>query len=374
MPAGMFRPPDDSPVEDTTLGPGTIAVDLRDADDKPLVGEPVTLGILVQSVAKGEARSHRAQSTDDAGRATFGQLDTGTGVAYRVSVVREGATFAATPFQLPQGKSMRVPLHVYPVTRDIRKAFIGFEAIVYAELRDDRIQFQQAFRVYNIGKVAWVPDDVVLPLPEGFTALSAQQSMTDQGIDPIEKKGARLRGTFPPGQHIIEYKWQLPWSGEKDVDVEIAMPPQVAVVRVMAAASEDMRLEVEGLPRAELRTDDNGQSVLVTERRMNRGEDALGRLRVSLRDLPTQGSGRFFATGIAGATVVAGLVLALGQKRKRDGREISGDAKSRRKQLLAELEELERARAAGDVGPTTYDAARARLIDAIARTLAVARD
>src|SRR6202011_6055948 len=105
----------------------------------------------------------------------------GGGVAYRVSVAKDGAAFAASPFQLPQGKAMRVLLHVYPVTHDIRQAFIGFEAIIYAELRDDRVQFQQALRVYNLGKVAWVPDDVVMKLPDGFTALTAQRSMTDQG-------------------------------------------------------------------------------------------------------------------------------------------------------------------------------------------------
>jgi len=372
-PPGMFRPPEDAPTEDATLPPGSIAVDVRDADDKPVAGQAVTLGILIQSVAKGDDRSHRAQTTDDGGHATFSGLDSGAGIAYRVSVVKDGATFAAMPFQLPQGKSIRVPVHVFPVTHDIRQAFIGFESIVYAEIRDDRIQFQQALRVYNIGKVAWVPDNIVMSLPESFTALNANQSMSDQGIDPIEKKGARLRGTFPPGQHVIEYRWQLPWSGDKDVVADIGLPPQTAVIRVMAAASEDMRLDVDGLPRAEMRTDDNGQNILITERRMQRGEEAMSRIHVALRDLPTQGSSRYWATGIAFVTVVAGLVLALGQPRKR-ATSRTGDAKVQRKQLLAELEELERAHAAGDVGPKTYEAARRRIIDAIARTLAKSAD
>lgn len=373
-PPGMPRPLADTSVEDPQLPPGSIAVDIRDPEDKPIASEPVSLGILVQSVAKGDGRSHRAQTTDDAGRAVFSQLDMGSGIAYRVTVVKDGATFAATPFQLPQGKAMRVVLHVYPVTRDIRQAFIGFEAIVYAEIRDDRIQFEQALRVYNLGKVAWVPDDLIMALPDGFTALTSQQSMSDQGVEPVDKRGARLKGTFAPGQHVIEYRWQIPWSNDRNVVVDVGLPPQVAVVRVMAAASQEMRLEVDGLPRAESRADNQGQNILITERRMNRGEDALTHVRINLKDLPTAGNAKYFASGAAALAVFGGLFFAFGTGRHRTPAARLGDAKSARKQLLADLEGLERARRAGDVGPKSYERARREIIDAIARTLAKSAD
>ena len=51
-------------------------------------------------------------------------------------------------------------------------------------------------------------------------------------------------------------------------------------------------------------------------------------------------------------------------------RDASGASKEHRARLLADLEELERARAAGDIGPKTYERARRELVDAIARTLA----
>lgn len=369
-PPGMPRALEDSEVEDPQLPPGSIAVDVRDADDNPIPREAVSLGILVQSVAKGEGRTHRAQTGDDAGRALFSDLETGSGIAYRVTVPKDGAVFAAAPFQIPQGKAMRVVLHVYPVSHDIRQALIGFEAIVYAEIRDDRIQFQQALRVYNVGKVAWVPENVVMALPEGFNALTANQSMSDQSVETVDKRGARLKGTFPPGQHVIEYRWQLPWSGEKDVSIDVGLPPQSAVVRVMAAASQEMRLEVDGFPRAESRADNQGQNVLITERRMNRGEDALTHVRVNLRDLPTAGNSKYYASGAAGIAVFAGLFFAFTNARQRTPASRSGDAKSARRQLLADLEGLERARVAGDVGPKTYERARREIIDAIARTLA----
>ena len=43
--------------------------------------------------------------------------------------------------------------------------------------------------------------------------------------------------------------------------------------------------------------------------------------------------------------------------------------KLERLELLNELEELEKAHLAGDVGPKTYERARRELIDALARTL-----
>ena len=48
------------------------------------------------------------------------------------------------------------------------------------------------------------------------------------------------------------------------------------------------------------------------------------------------------------------------------------DLKSERQRLLGELEELERARQRSEIGPKTYERARRELLDAIARTFAVA--
>ena len=61
-----------------------------------------------QTVAKGESREHRAVTSDDKGTARFDGLETGSGIAYRVTVPVDGATFAAMPFQLGQTKGMHV--------------------------------------------------------------------------------------------------------------------------------------------------------------------------------------------------------------------------------------------------------------------------
>src|SRR5580698_3738844 len=83
---GVFEPPEDTEQPDPTLPPGTIVVELRDADDKPVSGVEITLGMLVNSVAKGDSRKHVQANSDAQGRARFDKLETASNIAYRVSV------------------------------------------------------------------------------------------------------------------------------------------------------------------------------------------------------------------------------------------------------------------------------------------------
>jgi hypothetical protein len=260
---------------------------------------------------------------------------------------------------------MHVVLHVYPVTRDIQQALIVAEATVACEVREDRIQIEQALTIYNLGRTAWVPDDVRMKLPAGYTAFNAQASMSDQGVDDIEGT-ARLRGTFAPGRHAVEFRWQVPWSGDKDVDFEVGLPPHVAIARVMMPATSDVKLVAEGFPPTEVRHDQQGQSFLVTERRLRPEDPKLTAVGLGIHDLPTPGPGRLLATLLAACGVAAGLVLALSG---RGGRSAGGQAKSSRTSILEELAELERGRETGEVGPKTYERVRRELIDALARTL-----
>jgi len=361
---GLFNPPEDEEREDPALPAGSIAVDLRDADGGAIPQEEVTLGVLASSVAKGESRKHLQATTDRTGRASFTGLETASNIAYRVSVGYQGALFAAAPFQLQQAKAMHVVLHVYPVTRDVQQARVVGEAALAAEVREDRIQMEEMLTIYNLGRTAWQPDGVTMALPDGASAFSAQTSMTDQGVD--ESGGqARLRGTFPPGKGVVEFRWQLPWNGESDVDFSVGLPPHVAIARVMMAAGGTVKLSAAGFPPAERRHDAQGQSFLVTERHLRPDEPKLSALSVGIHDLPSAGVGRNVAAFLAGLGVLVGLLLAT--RRTDDSRT---STKAERASVLEELLMLERARASGDVGPKTYERARRELIDALARVLA----
>jgi hypothetical protein len=365
---GVFEPPQDTESEDPSLPPGTIEVDLRDADDRPVPREVVTLGIMVNSVAKGDSRQHQQQTTDDQGRALFPRLDSTSNVAYRVSCGYQGGLFAAAPFQLAQAKSMRVVLHVYPVTRDIQQALIVTEVTIAAEVREDRIQIEEAMTFYNLGRVAWQPNGVTMHLPEGYGAFNAQASMSDQGVTE-ENGAASLHGTFPPGRSAVEFRWQLPWSEEANVEFEVGTPPHAAIARVMMPAAPGVKITAAGFPAADVRRDTQGQSFLVTEKRLRPDEPKLTSLSVGLHDLPSPGPGRLVALALAACGVAAGLAFAFGYGRQAPGKTVS---RARRAALLEELAELERARASGEVGPKTYERSRREILDSLSRLLALA--
>jgi hypothetical protein len=369
---GIFQPPPDATDEAADLPRGTIVAQIVDERDRPLPNTSVTVGIVNNSVAKGESRKHLTRSADAHGELRFDGLDTDSHVAYRVTVPKDGATFAATPFRLPEKHGMRVKLHVYPVVHEVEQALIVTQAILYVEMKDDRVQIQEALSIWNFGPVAWVPTNLVLGLPPEYTGFSAQQGMTDTGVDNVEGKGARLRGTFAPGRHDIEFRWQLPYNGERDVAVEAGMPPHLAAVRAMAPASRQMTFSGTGFPAAISKTDNQGTRVLITEKQMTRGETPLSSVHLELRDLPTAGPGRYIATVLAMLTVATGIALGARKKPDRDRAQDKRDAKDTRKRLLGELEELERAHRDGHVGPKTYERDRRALIDQLALTYAAA--
>jgi hypothetical protein len=360
----MLRQPEDTANEDPSLPKGTVAIQILDVANRPVPRTDVTLGIVYNSVAKGESRKRLMQTTDDSGVARWADLDVGVGVAYRPMVLVEGATFSAPPFQLPLKAGIRATLHVFPIEREIDKTLVVTQSILYAEVKDDRVQVQQALKLYNFGKTAWVPTDLVVKLPADFTAFSAQQGMTDVGVDAVPKKGVRLRGTFTPGQHVVEFRWQLPYAGEADVVFDVGMTPHTAASRVIAPASRQMGLDVEGFPPPQQTTDGMGQRALVTERQLRRDEKPLTTTRVHISGLPTEGPAKYLVTMLAACVVAIGVVVGAKKPVRPDG------AASRRI-LLADLESLERAKTTGDVGPKTYERTRRDLLDAIARTFAV---
>ena len=91
--AQVFQPPPDTNVEDSAPRPlGTIPP-YHDPQpgERPARRDPgVTLGIVFNSVAKGESREHKLGTSDSNGVAlSFTGLATGSGIAYR-GIGREG--------------------------------------------------------------------------------------------------------------------------------------------------------------------------------------------------------------------------------------------------------------------------------------------
>jgi hypothetical protein len=367
--AGMFQGHADSVDEDASLPAGSIAVVIADADDKPLPSVSTTVGILHQSVARGESRSHLTKQTDATGAFRVDGQEKGSGVAYRITVARDGAVFAAAPFNLPATRGVRVRLHVYPVTHDLDGATVAMQGAVYAELKDDRVQLQTALQIVNFGKTAWVPSGTLVELPPNFTALRGNDDTSDRGVEGVDKKGAALRGTFGPGRWDVAFTWQLPYEETREIGFEVGFPPHVALGRVLAQASQRMTLTVDGFPAAQSEVDREGQRILITEKQARTQSESIRRVRVTLGNLPTRGPGRYIASALTALAVLGGLGVAYAQ-RGATAKTKKRDQKIEQDHLLAELEELERLHRAGDVGPRTYERARREIIDALARLLA----
>ncbi len=363
--AGMFQAPPDTSEEDALVPPGTIAIEVKDADNKPLPNLPLSLTTLHQSVAKGQSKDSRPLQADETGRARVDHLEIGSSVSYWVKHQTDGATFASVPVQLNPARGVHVVLHVYPVVHDIESALVVTQGAVYFEVKDDRVQVEEAISIFNFGRTAWVPEGLVIKLPPTFTALTSQSMMSDQGVDAVDKQGAKIRGTFGPGRHEIGFRWQLPYDGERDLTVDVNAPPHAAIWRVMAAAGRETTLEVTGFPEAQKRSDRQGQRILVTEKQVQRSAP-LTVVHVMLRGLMVPGPARVIATCLAGLGVLLGLFLGAGPKVRS-----KGAVRSERAELLAEIEELERAHVRGDVGPKAYARIRGELVDAIAQTLEV---
>lgn len=357
--------PRDESAKADDLPRGTIEATLVNAQNVPLPNSDVRLGIMFQRISEGESRSERFARTNAEGKVRFDGLSAGSDYSYRVTFKSGAAEYASMPFALGD-VGHRVLLHVFPVTRDIAEALVGMRSFVYIEPRDDVFVFELLYRVFNVGSVTWVPNDVVLELPKGFKAFNAQRGMTDVGFEVVDGVGARLKGTFTPGQHDLSARFQVPKGTDESATFRMGTLPRVAELRVIAEASSQMRLEVDGFEQPQVAAN-QGKRVLVTRKLLERGDELEKGFTITLSGLPVPGYGRWIAVmlalGLGGVGVAAARgALELGKESSK-----AADLKNAREVLLGELVEVERSRERGDLGPRAYADARRVLLNALAR-------
>jgi hypothetical protein len=348
------------------LPAGTIEAVLVDADERPLAGAEVRLGILFQKIAEGESRSSRTGKTGVDGRSRFDGLETGSNFAYRVSAKHGEAEYSSSPFNL-RDVGVRVLLHVFPVTSNPSDAVIGMRGYFYVETRDDVFQVETLFRVFNLSKVAWVPKDVVMTLPAGFKAFNAGDPMTDARFEMVDGKGAKLLGTYPPGQHDVSFRFQVPKEASTTASFDVKPPPRTAEMRVIAVTNKSMGLEVEGFEQPREDRGPRGDRVLVTRKVVGRGEPEVGSFRIVLTGLPAPDEGRWVAVIIALTFAAFGGLAAAGKLKLVSSERLESDQARARDLLFEELVTLDRARKDGEIGPNAHERAHRMLVDALAR-------
>jgi hypothetical protein len=357
--------------EDASLAPGTIAVEVRDGMGKPLADTDVTLGIVINSVAKGESRKRLSGKTNAEGVVLFPDLEIASINAYRASVAKDGASYAAPPFGLPKVGGMRATIIVYPVEAVPAVKSMAVQGFVFIEIKDEVMVIEELFRVFNLGQTTWLPKDVVIALPEGFKALNAQKQMSDIGVDPVPGQGVRLRGTFAPGQNEVSFRYQVPHDGTSEVTLPLGLPPNVQSMQVVVEATKGLAVTVPGFPPTMMKTGENGVRLIGTVRETERVDPAFRSIEVKLSNVPTKPWGRYGAAGIALGLAALGLSFVV-QKRKPsvdEQREERDELIAARNRVLVEIDALETAHEAGEVGPKTYERVRRELVDALAGIL-----
>jgi hypothetical protein len=258
------------------------------------------------------------------------------------------------------------------VTNRVEDTLLGMQGIVYLELKDDVVQVDELFEVFNLGATTWVPSNVVVDLPRGFKAFNAQREMSDVGFDAVADRGAKMRGTFGPGQHQVQFRYQIPYEGGESAKIALSLPPRVIRMRVIAEASKTMTLRVDDFPNSVSDANQRGTRVLLTERQARPGDQPLNRLSITLDNIPTEGSAKWITVAITAATLAFGVYLAREQEKGKGATSHVGekDTERARARLVAEIAALDSAAKAGEIGPQAHARIRQALIDSLARVMA----
>jgi hypothetical protein len=345
---------------------GSVEVILVDGDERPIAGAEAKLGILFQKIAEGESRSFKTAKTNADGRVRFDGLETGSNFAYRVTAKNGKAEYSSDPFNL-RDLGMRVLLHVFPVTSNAAEAVVGMRGFLYVETRDDVFQIEAMFRVFNMSKTAWVPENVVMTLPPGFKAFNAGDPMTDARWEQLEDRGAKLLGTYAPGQQDVSFRFQVTKKAETTAQFDIQPPPRTVEMRVIAVTNKTMGLEVEGFEQPQESRGPRGDHVLVTRRLADPRGSGVGAFRVVLTGLPVPDEGRWYAVLLAFVFACVGGFAAAGKLTFVSTERLESDQARARELLLDELVALEKARKNGELGPIAHERAHRLLVDAVSR-------
>jgi hypothetical protein len=365
MPGGQLTR--DTVNHSSSVPVGALEIHVLDADNHPVAGATVVVQLHRESVAEGNTEGKREAVADGNGVARVDHLLTDAAVSYRVKVSEAGVSYGMPPFQLNEHAGTIVTIHKYPIARDLKQALVAMQGLVFIEPRDDVFQFEVVYDLFNIGRTTWVPDRVEMRLPSRWKAFNSQQTGEDVRVEATTD-GMRLVGAVAPGQHQVSYTFQVPRQNSANATFELELPPNVMASKVGLASNRNAELSVDGFPDPETTTSEKGQRLLITSKTFDRSTQMPTDLRVEVRGLPTLGSGRIVAAVIAFLLAAAGLVFALARRgRGQAGSEAEALQERDRQRLIEELSELEAAKAAGRIGPKTYEETRTTLVEALVR-------
>lgn len=372
----LFQPPNVAFAESSPDVPaGSVRVEVEDEHGAPVNAAEVELGTM----SGGSARERQAATTGPDGVTTYADLEAGSGHAYRVYVMYEGARYASEPFVLMPEQGHRVRIRRLPVSHDDRQV-LQFVAQTIVEIREDRLHCVYQAQLVNVGQdttYVFPPGGMQMHLPEGFLAFNAQAALNEIEITEVEDHGVAFSGSLPPGLVTIAFSFDVPYSpglglesiglgSGNDVTLNLGNPFRTMRYRIIVDAPEGLVLDAEGMPRPQ-RFESDGHTLLGTELMRRPGDPPLEEVVFTLRGLPGPGPTRWIATFLGLLLMGAGAYFA---SRDRDGSAARATMlaalERRQEELIAEAEALRKERDAGEIGPETCQSR----LDAIVQELA----
>lgn len=363
-------PPADGLIDDPSP-PGTLVIETLDGDNAGIAGVAVELVTTYETIAEGKRETILKGVSGPDGRIVFGGLKTGLHSSYAILAPFQGASYQTNPFRLPDANGLRAQVHVYPAVQNIEDTFIGMRSVVYVQLRESAFHFEILYRIFNMSRVAWVPKDVSITLPERSEGFTPSTEPTQLRVDESGKR-AFLEGTFPPGSTDLRINFQVPSRNQEHEAFSLGALPHVADLRVIAEKTKTLTMQVPGFDFSGTDVGPAGTDVLFARKTLGANASELGSLTIELGGLPVTGPERWYAVGLALALAAAGFA---GLRRRRTDpaapRSLSAEeraqAEEARDVLIAELSLLEKAKRTDLVGPRTYESTRKELMDALAR-------
>ncbi|MCS6797203.1 MAG: zinc ribbon domain-containing protein [Myxococcota bacterium] len=346
---------------DSSVPVGSIRVHVVDEAGAAVAGATVELRIG----REGAPDERRETRTDTEGRVVFEGLTVGQGRLYRVAVPHGGAVYGTGPFHLALDRGQQVTVTRLETTRDDRQVVVLWLG-TFVELRDERVHVVQRAQIANVGARTFVlpGDGLRVALPEGFLAFQSEEIEGDLRLSGDEN-GFRVRGSLPPGVHVLTWAYDLPIDGDR-VDMFLALPMRTWQIELRVQAPPGLRVEVDGMPPPEL-VEQDGSRLLVTA--VERPPDAppTERIGIRIRGIPGPGPVRWIAVVLASALVLGALVLALRPAPAPSHATPDVDRRAEIDALLEQIVTLDRMREAGEVGPAFH----ARRTDELVTELAL---
>lgn len=175
----LTRPADDLP-------PGEIEVQLNTRKLQSIEDREVTLVVSRQSIRPGKVDTTLTARTDARGVARFASQAIESDHVYEVKAGVGAARYSSGQFQFrSRTAGMRVVLPVYEGQANLDGLLLLTRTLVSIVPQDNLLVVEVLMRFENLGDTAWVPENQVMALPEGFEALKVRDVMGDARFEGL---------------------------------------------------------------------------------------------------------------------------------------------------------------------------------------------